>query len=964
MEVIIITNKELIFKLVKDHTEKNNNFEKVGVTAEYVGKALNLKRDYTSRILNELHKDHKLIKIKTRPVLFIDKSFIEKKTGIRFSGEVTIGSLNKFLSTVQKNENQNSYGKVCTDFETNPFNKLIGFDGSLKYQVEQCKAAIRYPPNGLPILITGPTGSGKSFLAKLVQEYAVHKNIIEPGAPLVIFNCAEYADNPELLSAYLFGYAKGAFTGAEKDTKGALEEANGGFLFLDEVHRLSAEGQEKLFLFMDNNVFRRLGESKDFRKSSARLIFATTEKIEKFMVSTFLRRIPIIVEIPPFNKRPLYEKLILIYHFFKHEARSLNKDILLRTQALRTFIHYDFKGNVGQLRSDIRLSCATAYNRYCNLTVDSKFMEVTLLTLPEHLVKDATEPENAYNNSSINELLQKDLEILCDNAESFEIKNLVDEKEANVYICFYHDLLILLKNFQLNDKEYTDLNKLTVAIVEFFDRMTLRMNSFPREDWRFVKFTSVHSCLQESFKLINKRYDLKYYDNVIYKLACFISQSIDYSYLPMFNKNFSKFNKYIEYFKTDDPLFYKISDKISHILKAKLDIILNPLEFVVLCIYLKGIAKQKTKKRIKAVIIAHGLYTASSIANVANYLLGENVFEAFDMPIDVKTEEIIDRLRCYLAEVDTSMGVIILVDMGSLEVIYEGLNNVSKGVMGIVNNITTQLALDTGSYIQQGFPIEEIVKKVTASNRSRYKMIKPEGEKKKVLITTCITGIGTAVKIKDLIVQSLGEYSEKIEVMAYDFLDLKNKSESNQIFNNYHVIAIIGTKNPGIENMPFFSLEDIISGQKETEFSLILKGLIPTQDIEKISHSIVKYFSLENVLHHITILNPDKIINQVEMAVESLQYELNVRFTNEVNICLYLHLSCLIERLVTKTQIDDYNNNSLAEFAKSHTNFVKITKKCFSVIEKLYNVTIPITEIYFIYDILSAKMPDVLPNAR
>ncbi|MEG0411229.1 MAG: sigma 54-interacting transcriptional regulator, partial [Erysipelotrichaceae bacterium] len=85
-----------------------------------------------------------------------------------------------------------------------------------------------------------------------------------------VFNCADYADNPELLSASLFGYIKGSFTGADGDHIGSLESADGGYLFLDEVHRLSPEGQEKLFVFMDQGVFKRLGESKAERKANVR----------------------------------------------------------------------------------------------------------------------------------------------------------------------------------------------------------------------------------------------------------------------------------------------------------------------------------------------------------------------------------------------------------------------------------------------------------------------------------------------------------------------------------------------------------------------------------------------------------------------------------------------------------------------------------------------------------------------
>lgn len=93
-------------------------------------------------------------------------------------------------------------------------------------------------------------------------------------------NCADYANNPELLSATLLGYKKGSFTGADSDKTGLLQEADGGYLFLDEVHRLSFENQEKLFVFMDTGKYRPLGDSK-WRNSNVRFIFATTENPRK-----------------------------------------------------------------------------------------------------------------------------------------------------------------------------------------------------------------------------------------------------------------------------------------------------------------------------------------------------------------------------------------------------------------------------------------------------------------------------------------------------------------------------------------------------------------------------------------------------------------------------------------------------------------------------------------------------------
>ena len=205
---------------------------------------------------------------------------------------------------------------------------MIGYDGSMKEALRQIKTSAYYPGNGLPIMLCGPTGAGKSFLARLTYQYLVDEGVLEKDAPFVVFNCAQYFNNPELLSSNLFGYVKGAFTGADKNMPGMLEEADGGVLFLDEVHRLNEESQEKLFTFMDQGIFRRMGESSGNHRASVRLIFATTEKLTENFLHTFLRRIPIVVSIPGLAERSKKEKKQYIYYFLSRESRVFQLSLI------------------------------------------------------------------------------------------------------------------------------------------------------------------------------------------------------------------------------------------------------------------------------------------------------------------------------------------------------------------------------------------------------------------------------------------------------------------------------------------------------------------------------------------------------------------------------------------------------------------------------------------------------------
>ena len=203
------SNKNRIIELLRDKEEKQ--------TAEEIAQELGIRRNTASGILNELVREGTVQKEKTRPVKF---SYLHKEV---------------------------IHAK-------DPFSMFIGADKSLKEAVEKCKLSAAYPKRGMPILLFGASGVGKSLLAEYIYQYAKSIHAIPEDAPFVVLNCADYANNKELLSSVLFGYKKGAFTGAVKDTKGMIEEADQGYLFLDEVHRLSPEGQEKLFRYMDKGI--------------------------------------------------------------------------------------------------------------------------------------------------------------------------------------------------------------------------------------------------------------------------------------------------------------------------------------------------------------------------------------------------------------------------------------------------------------------------------------------------------------------------------------------------------------------------------------------------------------------------------------------------------------------------------------------------------------------------------------
>ena len=260
--------------------------------------------------------------------------------------------------------------------------KFLKRNPSLFHQIEQGKAAILYPGDGMHMLLLGETGVGKSLFADLLHKYGIQSGKLAEASPFIQFNCADYTHNPQLLMSQLFGHVKGAYTGAETNKTGLLEKANGGILFLDEIHRLPIEGQEMLFTYIDRGVFRRLGESEKDHHANVLIIGATTEKKDA-LLKTFIRRLPIIIDLPSLRERSIEERHQLFDTFVQQEVDQLGVPMYFSKNALKAFLHYKCELNIGQFKADIRIAFAKSYARF--LAVKEDYLRVSSKDLPDYI---------------------------------------------------------------------------------------------------------------------------------------------------------------------------------------------------------------------------------------------------------------------------------------------------------------------------------------------------------------------------------------------------------------------------------------------------------------------------------------------------------------------------------------------------------------------------------------------------
>ncbi len=838
-----------------------------GITASELATLMSLDRANVSRDLNRLCDEGKISKSGSRPVYY--HSVAEQAKPKPIIDETVLDQLQRLCPSLH----------IC---------------------IEQVKAAILYPPHGMHILLQGETGTGKSMFADLTHKCAIELNCLSADAPFIVFNCAEYANNPQLLVAQLFGCKKGAYTGAEQDRQGLIELADKGMLFLDEVHRLPPEGQEMLFTFIDHGHFRRLGESNCQRKARVTLLCATTENPDSGLLKTFVRRIPMRVIIPSLAERGIEERLTLVSFFIRKESTRLGQSIKISVNVIRSLIGYHCSANIGQLEADIRILCAKAYADY--ITGRQQQVQIISYNLPENIkagLNTYTDHRQLWAHlTSVDQRM-----FVFDEDTDGLISGLSGARKESIY--------------ELIDNRVNQLKQLGSSGKQLDDVIANDINNYLGHCLDMAKTSSNYAMLEklagaDAISVMERISEL-----CMHQLGHPLAEQIKYAMvlhisnlLFRLRNNKKIVNPQLVQIRQQHPAEFAVAKQCLSIINDTFDVLTPEDEAAFLTIFLTSGDRISAGEnpRVAVLVIQHGESAATSNVNTCNQLLGGNHAAGFNMPLESSPASIYNMVVEHLKEFATDCNVLLLVDMGSL-------TNFGRDLEKQLNIETRTIPMASSSHILAacgkailGYPLDFVYEEtlqVSIDNIANTRKInqqqgdkpqaqpqpqpqpQPESERhcKLILVTMCTTGEGSALYLKKFIERKLADYQQQIQVVAINLIGEEDIGERlRKIELEEYLICVTGPFKTELD-IPHYNMLEIFTGDA-------LEAIRT-----KVEHELCILDELDIIKTDFTSLDKQQLLFDIRQMIHSVELAWHKKLELSTLYGVVLHIACVIEKL-------------------------------------------------------------------
>ena len=658
-------------------------------------------------------------------------------------------------------------------------------------------------------------------------------------------------------------------------------------------------------------------KGRSVKKENVRLVMSADEKMFSQISRKLLVNVPVICEIPSWIERNEDERKAFVVKFFKEEQEQLGRTLYLSEKLIHKLMNYQFEHNIAELKQCVTMVCANAYAQDSS----EESLEIYLYNLPAKLQGSISMKEQDATLVRL-DVIQSDpaadkiLELwknLLDNyrysagaGESFATFLELGKKTLK----YYYDILIFQELFF--DERLRPLEKIVVEMI-----------------------ASIRSSYNVNFPV-----------NCAYVIArMMVAQQNHNSRIQIWEREHREEIQKIYNLLVDNmPNINCLTELLDKQIQSNTNIQLSYMNRVFIMMNIYSYNHKLKLIDTAGVVLCHGYRTASSIVDTVNTILQVQVFEAIDMPLDSSIHDVIQKLSVFIEKNSYFKNMILMVDTGSLE----GLGEIIDGSMnlGIINNVSTILALHIGEKMLAGEKMRDILETVCRENQCRYSIIS-RTKREKAIVFASDAGRNIAEKLTRLFKDSLPK-PIPLEMIAYDYDALFKNGSKDVIFEKYDVLLLVKTLSLRIPGVKSVTLEEIMNFNNINVVDEVLSYYLEEGEIEYFNQKLLKNFSLQSVLENLTILNAQKLLDYVSDATTLLQQMLKRRFLSKTVIGINMHICFLIERLVTKTPIENYEN--LDAFEAEQQEFINIVNESFHTLVSHYNVELPVSEIAYLHE--------------
>lgn len=695
-----MSRKSKVESILIDYTKniiKTNSLDGNGMDALYVAQEAKIDRSNASQELNSLWREGKAIKIIGHPVLYLSKTLID-----------SLYSNANVPNTILKDEKLNDFLRDKNSLipqRQYDIDSIIGASGSLSIAIEDAKAAISYPPYGLPILLIGNPGLSKLGIARSLNLYAKEIGRKPENADFIRIECQSYS-SPEKTQDFLI-----ALNGLknEQTLKGAIGKSNKGTVYLNNIHRLSTDALSTLLDMIERQSYTKIGDSNI--KPLNCTIIASIPQTENETIAYLKKYFAATIDIPDIEERSVYEKIEQIFELFQNEAVYIQKNIKISKDILFIFAKKHYKDNIPEMRAEVKQACSRSYmhtNKDSNtVTINFQNLSVDLLSSLNTLDQTSSAIQN------ILAMIESD-HIVFESNGKCEVRSSLQNK-------FAQSNSIRLDQFMNKlDSDVAVMNNTDDFITENISCISNCGNAQLNK----IKST-INPLVQQIFlESIRDSFYYQLYQNnprLLYGMLLHVSNLLN----RLMNNNEPTHTGNLGSTSQLFPETHALATKISDSLMDTFKVTIPSYEIDFISMYLSVAAQWNKSECVPLLLICRGDSIATQLKHIVMKMHDDSlIIDAIDYREDIQLNDLLELITIRCNSLDKGFGIIIMTDIEPVKSISEYLLSTLKIRTRTISPFTLVDLFNIADQISSKKSMDQIVYDHYANNNIQKSQVK------------------------------------------------------------------------------------------------------------------------------------------------------------------------------------------------------------------------------------------------